>query len=105
MVFKININHISAKNINANFVENPRYYPNSLRAREEILAIQKHHLFRKFPKLRLKNMCIERRKRSWRLGNKILSFNKSPTLVYYFLLSCWHRHQIWGGWGAAPSWV
>ena len=48
MVFKIKINSTSAENINANFVENPRYYPKSLETVEKILAIQKHYLFRKF---------------------------------------------------------
>ena len=44
MIFKIKINSTSAENINAIFVENPRYYPKSPETGEEILAIQKHYL-------------------------------------------------------------
>ena len=43
IIFKIKINSTSAENINANFVENPRYYPKSPETGEEILAIQKHY--------------------------------------------------------------
>ena len=48
MIFKIKVNSMSEENINANFVENPRYYPKSPETGEEIFAIPKHYLFWKF---------------------------------------------------------
>ena len=47
---KTTINHTTAKNIKATIVENLRYYQNPPETGEEILAIQKYHLFRKFQK-------------------------------------------------------
>ena len=50
MVFKIKVNCTSAKNTNATFVENFRFHPKSPKIGQEILEIQKDHLFR-IPKI------------------------------------------------------
>ena len=63
-------------------MEKPQYYPKL--PVEEILVIQKDYLF-KILKIYIKKIPdYERCKCSWRLDNKIVSFNKSPICVYDF---------------------